>query len=62
MFRGLLDRVRVDLVRSYCVWSPNNTSHRSEGVTDQVSVRPCCGTLNRVNEDEMSPSFLAGLL
>jgi hypothetical protein len=44
MFKGFLNRVRVDLVRTclMCsVWGQTtNTSHRSTGGIDQVSVRP----------------------
>ena len=47
MFKGLLDRVRVDLVRSHpqCVIrSPDNTQNRPMEGPDQVSARLCCRT------------------
>jgi len=47
MFKGLLDRVQVDLVRSRSkrdIWSPNDTQHRPMEGTDQVSARLCCRT------------------
>ena len=47
MFKGLLDRVRVDLVRSRSkcdIWSPNDTQHRPVEGTGQVSARLYCRT------------------
>jgi len=47
MFKGLFDRVRVDLVRSRpkCgIWRPNNTQNRPKEETDQVSARLYCRT------------------
>jgi len=47
MFKGLLDRVRVDLVRSFFLarlWGLNNTPDRPMGETDQVSARLYCRT------------------
>ena len=43
MFKGLLDRVRVDLVSPclrFAFWSVTNRYHRPMGGLDQVSVRP----------------------
>jgi len=47
MFKGLLDRVRVDLVRSRprCgIRSPDNTQNRPMERTDQVLAHLCCRT------------------
>ncbi len=43
MFRGFLNRVKVDLVRvylEYVNWSPINKQQRPMEGADQVSVRP----------------------
>ena len=42
MFRGLLNRVKFDLVRRYLkcdVWNPVNRQQRPMGETSQVSAR-----------------------
>jgi hypothetical protein len=43
MFKGFLNRVKVDLVRIYLechIRSPNNIQQRTMGETGQVSARP----------------------
>jgi hypothetical protein len=41
MFKGLLNRVRIDLVRAclnFSIWGPINRQRRLTGGVDQVSV------------------------